>query len=193
MYTRGVKIFSSVSCWFKPYLTASWEPEPVSFSTILDDRNPSARYVTVPLNRRTARSIRCRFYYADTWMMFSEISFQSGKNYQTQDVWRPSRLRVWFSAFVQRLKCKEMIYLCLLEDIILPTQQPMMGTSAPGGHGYSAFTTPPKTDNTGETTHLPSDTFRFFSDRNLHVSSCFPPQQPLHQAAACQTKGTRPS
>lgn len=114
MYTRGVKIFSSVSCWFKPYLAAGWEPEPVSFSTILDDRNPSARYVTVPLNRRTARSLRCRFYYADTWMMFSEISFQS-------------------------------------EDIILPTQQPMMGTSAPGGHGYSTFTTPPKTDNTAAT------------------------------------------
>uniref|UniRef100_A0A3B5QAQ0 receptor protein-tyrosine kinase n=1 Tax=Xiphophorus maculatus TaxID=8083 RepID=A0A3B5QAQ0_XIPMA len=74
MYSRGVKIFSSVSCWFKPSL--SWEPEPVSFSTILDDRNPSARYVTVPLSRRAARSLRCRFYYADVWMMFSEISFQ---------------------------------------------------------------------------------------------------------------------
>uniref|UniRef100_A0A3B3TNJ5 receptor protein-tyrosine kinase n=1 Tax=Poecilia latipinna TaxID=48699 RepID=A0A3B3TNJ5_9TELE len=78
MYTRGVKIFSSVSCWFKPSL--SWEPEPVSFSTILDDRNPSARYVTVPLSRRAARSLRCRFYYADVWMMFSEISFQSGND-----------------------------------------------------------------------------------------------------------------
>uniref|UniRef100_A0A3B5MNC3 receptor protein-tyrosine kinase n=1 Tax=Xiphophorus couchianus TaxID=32473 RepID=A0A3B5MNC3_9TELE len=74
MYSRGVKIFSSVSCWFKPSL--SWEPEPVSFSTILDDRNPSARYVTVPLSRRAARSLRCHFYYADVWMMFSEISFQ---------------------------------------------------------------------------------------------------------------------
>ncbi|KAM4746242.1 discoidin domain-containing receptor 2 isoform 2-T2 [Anableps anableps] len=111
MYTRGVKIFSSVSCWFKPYLTASWEPEPVSFSTILDDRNPSARYVTVPLNRQTARSLRCRFFYADVWMMFSEISFQS-------------------------------------EDIVLPTQQPLMGTSAPGGHMDSTMTTAPKTDNT---------------------------------------------
>ncbi|XP_014885428.1 discoidin domain-containing receptor 2 isoform X1 [Poecilia latipinna] len=109
MYTRGVKIFSSVSCWFKPSL--SWEPEPVSFSTILDDRNPSARYVTVPLSRRAARSLRCRFYYADVWMMFSEISFQS-------------------------------------EDIILPTQQPLMGTSVPGGHRDITMTTTPKSDNT---------------------------------------------
>ncbi|MEQ2187367.1 hypothetical protein GOODEAATRI_004009, partial [Goodea atripinnis] len=85
MFSRGVKIFSSVSCWFKPYLTASWEPEPVSFSTILDDRNPSARYVTVPLNHRTARSIRCRFYYADVWMMFSEVSFQSARINQNTD------------------------------------------------------------------------------------------------------------
>ncbi|MED6266413.1 hypothetical protein CHARACLAT_001948 [Characodon lateralis] len=110
MFSRGVKIFSSVSCWFKPYLTASWELEPVSFSTILDDRNPSARYVTVPLNHRTARSIRCRFYYADVWMMFSEVSFQS-------------------------------------EDIILPTQRPMMGSSAPE-HGDRTMTTAPQTNNT---------------------------------------------
>ncbi|XP_043967825.1 discoidin domain-containing receptor 2-like isoform X2 [Gambusia affinis] len=108
MYSRGVKIFSSVSCWFKPFL--SWEPESVSFSTILDDRNPSARYVTVPLSRRAARSLRCRFYYADVWMMFSEISFQS--------------------------------------DIILPTQQPLMGTSVPGGRRDVTMTTAPKTDNT---------------------------------------------
>ncbi|CAJ1069644.1 discoidin domain-containing receptor 2 isoform X1 [Xyrichtys novacula] len=77
MFSRGVKIFSSVSCWFKPRLIAGWEVEPVSFKTVLDDRNPSARYVTVPLNRRTAKSLRCRFYFADIWMMFSEISFQS--------------------------------------------------------------------------------------------------------------------
>uniref|UniRef100_A0A3B5AWG6 Discoidin domain-containing receptor 2 n=1 Tax=Stegastes partitus TaxID=144197 RepID=A0A3B5AWG6_9TELE len=78
MFSRGVKIFSSVSCQFKPRLSASWEAEPVAFKTVLDDRNPSARYVTVPLNRRTAKSLRCRFYFADVWMMFSEISFQSG-------------------------------------------------------------------------------------------------------------------
>ncbi|XP_070820825.1 discoidin domain-containing receptor 2 [Chaetodon trifascialis] len=77
MFSRGVKIFSSVTCWFKPRLIAGWEAEPVAFKTVLDDRNPSARYVTVPLNRRTAKSLRCRFYFADVWMMFSEISFQS--------------------------------------------------------------------------------------------------------------------
>lgn len=77
MFSSGVKIFSSVSCLFKPHINADWEAEPVAFKTVLDDRNPSARYVTVPLNRRTARSLRCHFYFADVWMMFSEISFQS--------------------------------------------------------------------------------------------------------------------
>uniref|UniRef100_A0A3P8R3A8 receptor protein-tyrosine kinase n=1 Tax=Astatotilapia calliptera TaxID=8154 RepID=A0A3P8R3A8_ASTCA len=79
MFSRDVKIFSSVSCWFKPHFV--WEAEPVEFRTVLDDRNPSARYVTVDLNHRTAKSLRCHFYFADVWMMFSEISFQSGNKH----------------------------------------------------------------------------------------------------------------
>lgn len=77
MFSQGVKIFASVSCWFKPRLGAGWDPEPVTFATVLDDRNPSARYVTVPLTGCAARSLRCRFHFADVWMMFSEVSFQS--------------------------------------------------------------------------------------------------------------------
>ncbi|KAL7836153.1 hypothetical protein AOLI_G00274370 [Acnodon oligacanthus] len=80
MFSRGVKVFSSVSCVFKPHLISEWETEPVEFSTVLDDRNPSARYVTVPLERRSGTALRCRFFFADTWMMFSEISFQSATN-----------------------------------------------------------------------------------------------------------------
>nr|XP_021329693.1 discoidin domain-containing receptor 2 [Danio rerio]XP_693702.4 discoidin domain-containing receptor 2 [Danio rerio] len=77
MFSMGVKIFSSVSCVFKLHLISEWESEPVEFHTVIDDRNPSARYVTVPLKHRSATALRCRFYFADTWMMFSEISFQS--------------------------------------------------------------------------------------------------------------------
>ncbi|KAG7481023.1 hypothetical protein MATL_G00062310 [Megalops atlanticus] len=77
MFSRGVKIFSEVSCAFKPRLVADWEPQQAVFRTVLDDRNPSARYVTVPLGRRAAKALRCRFWFADAWMMFSEISFQS--------------------------------------------------------------------------------------------------------------------
>lgn len=80
MFSLGVKIFSSVSCVFKLHLISEWESEPVEFHTVIDDRNPSARYVTVPLKHRSATALRCRFYFADTWMMFSEISFQSATN-----------------------------------------------------------------------------------------------------------------
>uniref|UniRef100_A0A8C6TJX6 receptor protein-tyrosine kinase n=1 Tax=Neogobius melanostomus TaxID=47308 RepID=A0A8C6TJX6_9GOBI len=78
MFSRGVKIFSSVSCWFKPHLHSSFRAERVEFRTVLDDRNPSARYVTVPLGH-AASVVRCSFSFADVWMMFSEISFHSGK------------------------------------------------------------------------------------------------------------------
>ncbi|XP_055017667.1 discoidin domain-containing receptor 2 [Boleophthalmus pectinirostris] len=76
MFSRGVKIFSSVSCEFKPRLLGRFGAERVEFRTVLDDRNPSARYVTVPLGR-AGRVVRCNFTFADVWMMFSEISFHS--------------------------------------------------------------------------------------------------------------------
>ncbi|XP_026716102.1 discoidin domain-containing receptor 2-like isoform X2 [Athene cunicularia] len=77
MFSKGVKIFQKVQCLFKPRLIADWESEPVGVATVLDDKNPSARFVTVPLNQRVGKAILCRFYFADTWMMMSEISFQS--------------------------------------------------------------------------------------------------------------------
>ncbi|NXQ86097.1 DDR2 protein, partial [Nyctibius grandis] len=77
MFSKGVKIFQKVECLFKPRLIADWESEPVGVATVLDDKNPSARFVTVPLNQRVGKAILCRFYFADTWMMMSEISFQS--------------------------------------------------------------------------------------------------------------------
>ncbi|NXK11094.1 DDR2 protein, partial [Herpetotheres cachinnans] len=77
MFSKGVKIFQRVECLFKPRLIADWESEPVGVATVLDDKNPSARFVTVPLNQRVGKAILCRFYFADTWMMMSEISFQS--------------------------------------------------------------------------------------------------------------------
>lgn len=79
MFSKGVKIFQKVECLFKPRLIADWEPEPVGVVTVLDDKNPSARFVTVPLNQHVGKAILCRFYFADTWMMMSEISFQSGE------------------------------------------------------------------------------------------------------------------
>ncbi|XP_062446721.1 discoidin domain-containing receptor 2-like isoform X2 [Rhea pennata] len=87
MFSKGVKIFQKVECLFKPRLIADWESEPVGVATVLDDKNPSARFVTVPLNQRVGKAILCRFYFADSWMMMSEISFQSETTSSVTSTW----------------------------------------------------------------------------------------------------------
>ncbi|KFZ50227.1 Discoidin domain-containing receptor 2, partial [Antrostomus carolinensis] len=77
MFAKGVKIFKEVQCYFRAD-TSEWEPNAVSSVLVLDDVNPSARFVTVPLLHRMANAIKCQYYFADTWMLFSEITFQSG-------------------------------------------------------------------------------------------------------------------
>uniref|UniRef100_A0A8C6VRU1 receptor protein-tyrosine kinase n=1 Tax=Naja naja TaxID=35670 RepID=A0A8C6VRU1_NAJNA len=77
MFSKGVKIFERVECLFKPQLIAEWDPQPVGLDTVLDDKNPSARFVTIPFNHHIGKAILCRFYFADTWLMISEVSFQS--------------------------------------------------------------------------------------------------------------------
>ncbi|NWT74339.1 DDR2 protein, partial [Prunella himalayana] len=77
MFAKGVKIFKEVQCYFRAD-ASEWEPSTVSSVLVLDDVNPSARFVTVPLLHRMASAIKCQYYFADTWMMFSEITFQSG-------------------------------------------------------------------------------------------------------------------
>ncbi|NWZ56968.1 DDR2 protein, partial [Haliaeetus albicilla] len=77
MFAKGVKIFKEVQCYFRAD-ASEWEPSAVSSVLVLDDVNPSARFVTVPLLHRMANAIKCQYYFADAWMMFSEITFQSG-------------------------------------------------------------------------------------------------------------------
>ncbi|NXX97607.1 DDR2 protein, partial [Centropus bengalensis] len=79
MFAKGVKIFKEVQCYFRSD-ASEWEPSVVSSVLVLDDVNPSARFVTVPLLHRMASAIKCQYYFADAWMMFSEITFQSGTN-----------------------------------------------------------------------------------------------------------------
>ncbi|NXN80444.1 DDR2 protein, partial [Bombycilla garrulus] len=76
MFAKSVKIFKEVECYFRTD-ASEWEPSAVSSVLVLDDVNPSARFVTVPLLHRMASAIKCRYHFADTWMMFSEITFQS--------------------------------------------------------------------------------------------------------------------
>ncbi|NXD65986.1 DDR2 protein, partial [Eolophus roseicapillus] len=80
MFAKGVKIFKEVQCYFRAD-ASEWEPSAVSSVLVLDDVNPSARFVTVPLLHRMASAIKCQYYFADAWMMFSEITFQSGTHH----------------------------------------------------------------------------------------------------------------
>ncbi|KAG9277271.1 discoidin domain-containing receptor 2 isoform X1 [Astyanax mexicanus] len=75
MFSQRVKTFQKVVCYFRS--ESDWEPTPVSFSPVVDDVNPSARFVTVSLNNHMASAIKCQYYFSDMWMMFSEITFQS--------------------------------------------------------------------------------------------------------------------
>ncbi|CAL1579957.1 unnamed protein product [Knipowitschia caucasica] len=76
MFTRGVSVFRQATCFFRS--GSEWESPPVSFSPTVDRASQRARFVTVPLGDRTASTIKCRFHFADLWMLFSEVAFQSG-------------------------------------------------------------------------------------------------------------------
>ncbi|MEQ2314981.1 DNA damage responsive protein [Ameca splendens] len=76
MFSRGVRLFRQVTCYFRS--ESEWESDPVTFSPASEPLSQSARFVTVPLGDRTARSIKCRFHFSDQWMLFSEMAFQSG-------------------------------------------------------------------------------------------------------------------
>uniref|UniRef100_A0A667YBP0 receptor protein-tyrosine kinase n=1 Tax=Myripristis murdjan TaxID=586833 RepID=A0A667YBP0_9TELE len=78
MFNRGVRMFRQATCYFKS--GSDWEAESVSFKLSMDRVSQRARFVTVPLGDRTASAIRCRFYFSDIWMLFSEVAFQSGKS-----------------------------------------------------------------------------------------------------------------
>ncbi|XP_041847424.1 discoidin domain-containing receptor 2 [Melanotaenia boesemani] len=76
MFSRGVKVFRQVTCFFRS--GSQWEDDPVTFKPTVDHMSQSALFVSVPLGDRTARIIKCRFHFSDTWMLFSEVAFQSG-------------------------------------------------------------------------------------------------------------------
>ncbi|XP_024129186.1 discoidin domain-containing receptor 2 isoform X2 [Oryzias melastigma] len=76
MFSRGVRVFRQVTCFFRS--DSEWEPGPVTFRPTPDRVSQRARFVTVTLGDRTAKTIKCRFHFNDVWMLFSEVAFQSG-------------------------------------------------------------------------------------------------------------------
>uniref|UniRef100_A0AAV2MC14 receptor protein-tyrosine kinase n=1 Tax=Knipowitschia caucasica TaxID=637954 RepID=A0AAV2MC14_KNICA len=77
-HTQGVRVFSKVECLFKPGLLKPWSSPSLSLPVPLDDlKDPSSRPVTLPLKSQAAQILRCKFFFADRWLLISEISFLS--------------------------------------------------------------------------------------------------------------------
>uniref|UniRef100_A0A3B3WLR5 receptor protein-tyrosine kinase n=1 Tax=Poecilia mexicana TaxID=48701 RepID=A0A3B3WLR5_9TELE len=79
-HTQGVRVFSKVECLFKPGLLQPWSSPALTLPVPLEDlKDPSSRPISLPLGGRPAQILRCKFYFADRWLLISEISFLSGR------------------------------------------------------------------------------------------------------------------
>ncbi|XP_060936679.1 epithelial discoidin domain-containing receptor 1 [Limanda limanda] len=77
-HTQGVRVFSKVECLFKPSLLQPWSSPGLSLPVPLEDlKDPSSRHISLPLGGRPAQILRCKFFFADRWLLISEISFLS--------------------------------------------------------------------------------------------------------------------
>ncbi|XP_050425445.1 discoidin domain-containing receptor 2 [Adelges cooleyi] len=75
-FRQGVQVFSHA----KAYFSVGGEhffPEPVSYTYPADTIMPEARNVTVKLHHRTGRFLKLQLFFANKWMLISEISFES--------------------------------------------------------------------------------------------------------------------
>ncbi|XP_036930766.1 epithelial discoidin domain-containing receptor 1 isoform X2 [Acanthopagrus latus] len=76
-HTQGVRVFNKVECLFKPGILQPWS-SPLTLPVPLEDlKDPSSRPISLPLGGRPAQILRCKFYFADRWLLISEISFLS--------------------------------------------------------------------------------------------------------------------
>ncbi|XP_062255883.1 epithelial discoidin domain-containing receptor 1 isoform X1 [Platichthys flesus] len=77
-HTQGVRVFSKVECLFKPGILQPWSSPALSLPVPLEDlKDPSSRHISLPLGGRPAQILRCQFFFADRWLLISEISFLS--------------------------------------------------------------------------------------------------------------------
>lgn len=77
-HTQGVRVFSKVECLFKPGILQPWSSPALTLPVPLEDlKDPSSRPISLPLGVQPAQILRCKFYFADRWLLISEISFLS--------------------------------------------------------------------------------------------------------------------
>uniref|UniRef100_A0A8D0ZM23 receptor protein-tyrosine kinase n=1 Tax=Sus scrofa TaxID=9823 RepID=A0A8D0ZM23_PIG len=87
MHTLGARLPGGVECRFKRGPAMAWEGEPVRHALGGSLGDPRARAVSVPLGGRVGRFLQCRFLFAGPWLLFSEISFISGKPLVSGPFW----------------------------------------------------------------------------------------------------------
>ncbi|KAM6994810.1 epithelial discoidin domain-containing receptor 1 isoform 2-T2 [Tautogolabrus adspersus] len=77
-HTQGVRVFSKVECLFKTSILQPWSSPALTLLVPLEDlKDPSSRPISLPLGARPAKILRCKFFFADQWLLISEISFLS--------------------------------------------------------------------------------------------------------------------
>uniref|UniRef100_A0A3B3C6Q3 receptor protein-tyrosine kinase n=1 Tax=Oryzias melastigma TaxID=30732 RepID=A0A3B3C6Q3_ORYME len=101
-HTQGVRVFSKVECLFKPGLLQQWSSPGLTKLVPLEDlKDPSSRPISIPLGHRPAQILGCKFYFADRWLLISEISFLSGR--KTHQISRLRETLIHFPTISLRL------------------------------------------------------------------------------------------
>ncbi|KAM5264024.1 epithelial discoidin domain-containing receptor 1 isoform 3-T3 [Ctenodactylus gundi] len=77
MHTLGARLPGGVECRFKRGPAMAWEGEPIRHALGGSLGDPRARAISVPLGGRVGRFLQCRFLFAGSWLLFSEMSFVS--------------------------------------------------------------------------------------------------------------------
>ncbi|XP_019760683.2 epithelial discoidin domain-containing receptor 1 isoform X2 [Dendroctonus ponderosae] len=76
MFTRNVQVFSKAEVWFS--LDGNrYQPNPIKVEIASDRTRESARNVTIILKNKPARYIKLRLFFADQWILISEMAFES--------------------------------------------------------------------------------------------------------------------
>ncbi|XP_043286300.1 discoidin domain-containing receptor 2-like [Venturia canescens] len=85
-FSRHVQVFSRAEVSFTEDNEFYEDDEPLSYSYIPDIVLENARNVSIALHGRRARTIKLRLYFANRWIMISEIIFETSNPYENTTV-----------------------------------------------------------------------------------------------------------
>ncbi|XP_077986480.1 discoidin domain-containing receptor 2-like isoform X2 [Glandiceps talaboti] len=77
-FAKEVSVFESVLLWFG-LENGNFLPAPLLLTVAPDNQHQEAKYIILNLQHRIGKFVKCQFQFANTWMMISEVSFESTK------------------------------------------------------------------------------------------------------------------